>query len=341
MKLKTILCATVISQILPIAVVQADEILLKNGDKISGEILSKTDQAVLMKTSFAGEISISWDAVSKLTSDTPITVQLDDESMLKGKLISSDDGTIRLSADNLFKTDPIPLNKIAAINPPAIEPIKTKYTGIANVGAYRTTGNTDNQAVHMDAEMVARRETDRLTVGAAYNQAETNGVQSAKNSLFYAKYDLFINDKWYGYGNTLFEKDRFQDLKLRSVVGGGLGYQFWETDISALSLEAGPSYANEDYYTGEDKDFAAARWALNYHHWFYNKSAQFFHNHEGLVPFSDTGDVYIRSRTGIRIPLISKFTITTEIDVDYDAKPSAGNKKTDTRYLFNLGYQWQ
>ena len=72
----------------------------------------------------------------------------------------------------------------------------------------------------------------------------------------------------------------------------------------------------------------------------YQKMAQFFHFHEGLVPFSDTGDIYIRSRRGVRIPLINKFTITAEIDVDYDAKPVAGNKKIDTSYLFNLGYNW-
>lgn len=320
--------------------VQADEILLKNGDKITGQIVSKADDKIIVNTSFAGEIKINWNAVAKLTTDAPITVKLADDSVLKGALVSSEDGTIQLNAEELLKTEPIPLTAIVAINPPAPEPYKTKYTGVANIGAYRTTGNTDNQSVHLDAEMVVRRENDRLTVGAAYNQAEDSGVQSAKNSLAYAKYDVFFNEKWYAFGNTLFEKDRFQDLKLRSVIGAGLGYQFWETEMSALSLEAGPSYANEDYYTAEDKDFATGRWALDYHQWLYQKTAQFFHNHEGLVPFSDTGDIYIRSRTGIRIPLISQFTITTEVDVDYDAKPADGNKKTDVRYLFNLGYQW-
>ncbi len=339
MKLRAIFCTLILLPFFSVSGAFADEIQLTNGDRITGTILNKTADAVVISTSFAGDITIQWDAVATLTSDAPITVKLDDDSLLKGKLITSEDGTIVLSSDNVFKTDPLPLNRIAAINPPIIDG-KTVFKGIANIGAYKTSGNTKNQAIHLDAELVARRVNDRLSLGAAYNQEKTAGLQTSKNSIAYAKYDYFISEKWYAFGNTSFEKDRFQDLKLRSVLGGGLGYQFWENDISSLSLEAGPSYVNEDYYAVEDNDYASARWALNYDRWLYQKMAQFFHFHEGLVPFSDTGDIYIRSRTGIRIPLIDKFTITAEVDLDYDAKPVAGNKKTDTRYLFNLGYSW-
>ncbi|MGB5304974.1 MAG: DUF481 domain-containing protein, partial [Gammaproteobacteria bacterium] len=140
--------------------------------------------------------------------------------------------------------------------------------------------------------------------------------------------------------NTVLFKDDFADLNLRSSIGVGAGYQFYETDITNLSLEAGLSYVNEDFELAEDDSYPAARWALNYDHFLYSKKLQFFHVHEGLLGIEDTSDIIITSRTGLRALLTENFTATAQVDLDWDNTPSPGNDRIDTRYLFNLGYGW-
>ena len=47
---------------------QADEILLKNGDRISGTVLNKSGKLLEVKTAYAEKIVIKWDAVLQQTA---------------------------------------------------------------------------------------------------------------------------------------------------------------------------------------------------------------------------------------------------------------------------------
>ena len=51
----------------------------------------------------------------------------------------------------------------------------------------------------------------------------------------------------------------------------GAGYQFVEIPVTNLSLEAGLTYVNEDYETGQDEGYPAGRWALDFDRYFFNK----------------------------------------------------------------------
>lgn len=318
--------------------VVADVVTLQNGDRISGTIKSKASDTVVFESQYMGEITLPWSEITSLVTDQSIRLKLDGDRVVSGKVIPSEDGTLKLVAeDDLFETKPIPLTNITAINP-VIEDGKAKIRGGINVGAASFTGNTDKKSFHADAEVIARSKNNRVTLGGALDWGEDDGTESTNNGIAYGKYDHFISDKWYAYANTSFEMDRFQDLDLRTTLGGGMGYQFIETDRTQLSFEAGPSFVNENYSIGQDNSFAAGRWAVRFEHWLYRDMLQFFHHHEGLLSFDNVSDYYIRSRTGLRVPLMKGFALTTEIDVDYDNVPSIGKDKTDTVYLINLGY---
>ncbi|MBU0614393.1 hypothetical protein KJ766_03890, partial [Patescibacteria group bacterium] len=53
-----------------------DEILLKNGDQISGKIIKKEGEKIYINTSYAGEIAILWKEVTSITTDEPIEILL-------------------------------------------------------------------------------------------------------------------------------------------------------------------------------------------------------------------------------------------------------------------------
>lgn len=62
----------------------------------------------------------------------------------------------------------------------------------------------------------------------------------------------------------------------------------------------------------------------------------YFYMHEGLA----SSDLFIRTRTGFRVPLWYGFQFVNEIQVDYFSKPAPGKERFDTRYLFNIGYRF-
>ena len=49
---------------------------------------------------------------------------------------------------------------------------------------------------------------------------------------------------------------------------------------------------------------------------------------------------FIRSQTGLRLPLLRRLTATAQLNADYDNAPAPGKAKSDRVYLLTLGYHW-
>ena len=67
----------------------ADEVRLKNGDVLTGEIVKKETSILVFKTSYAGQIQIQWSEIETLKSDNPVHVILTDNSNLRGPLVET------------------------------------------------------------------------------------------------------------------------------------------------------------------------------------------------------------------------------------------------------------
>lgn len=316
----------------------ADEVLLKNGDRISGRIVSMADGKIVMNTSYGGDMSIAWAEISQIKGDEPVTVVMADGTSLKGRAATAEAGKLSLQLEGVAEPVVLDLSQAVSVNPAPVPTLTTK--GQANLGITVAKGNSDTKSQHLDIEFIARTIKNRYTLGAEFNRAEDNGVESKNNSLGYVKYDHFFNKKLYGYSNVLVEKDKFKDINLRTALGLGAGYQFVEGEEMNLSGEAGLSYINEDFIVAPDEGYPTGRWAINFDRFLIKKSLQFFHFHEGFVSFEDTEDILIRSRTGMRMPLSKSIKATLQVNYDWDRKPSPGMEKADIMYLMSIGYQF-
>jgi putative salt-induced outer membrane protein YdiY len=317
-----------------------DEVQLGNGDWISGQVLSMEQGELKLETPYAGTITIQWDQVAGLRTQEPVHVLLSDEASMKGRSVSAKWGRMRLKMGRVEETVSFDLAEVQAINPEAEEKPAVELSGRVDVSLTRSRGNTDTESHHVAGEIVARTEKNRYTAGIEYNREENEDVLTSKNYLGYAKYDHFLSRKWYGYINTLFEKDEFKDIRLRSTVGTGVGYQFFESELTNLYLETGLSFVNEDREEGEDDDSMAGRWAISFDRYFLNKSVQFFHTHEGYQSLDESEDLFIRSRTGLRFPLSAGFRATLQYNYDWDNDPAPGEENEDEKYLVTLGYEF-
>ena len=53
----------------------ADEVVLKNGDRLTGEVMALEQDKLIFKTSYAGEIFIAWSEVEKISVNKPVFFQ--------------------------------------------------------------------------------------------------------------------------------------------------------------------------------------------------------------------------------------------------------------------------
>jgi len=311
----------------------ADEIRMKNGDRLTGEIVRMEKDLLIFKAAYIGEmLNIFWLEVDCISTERSLSAELKDNELLIGRIICPESSSFQIESLLLGKSTSIPFDQLLSINP-------STYSGLFNLGGSLNSGNTDTRALNVATRFKVRTRKHRFTVDAQYNHGQANGEATTRNSSGSLKYDFFAREKIYTYAQSLTEQDTFANLNLRNTEGLGIGYQFFDSRQISLFTELGVSYFNEDVKLGEDKRNAAGRWAMGFDWVAASKRLQVFHRQEGYY-ISDNNSVTLRAEQGIRIPLFDNFSANIEADYRYNKLPEAGKKKSDLNMIIGLTYQY-
>lgn len=312
----------------------ADQIILKNGDQITGEILLKDNGTLSVKTSYAGTIKIDWQQVKSIATESPVEVMFVNKEIKKITSFYTKDEEEKLKQNNSAS-----IEEVKYINPaPHITGKGISWRGRINTGAIIRDGNTDNERARLDGEIIARTKKRRYTAASTLNYATEDGAETESNISGLFKLDHFVSQKWYITGHIKLLDDKYKDLNLRTIVGAGLGHQFKESRLLNLSAELGIDYVDEDFIAADDNEYPAARWSFNYDQFLFKEALQVFHNHTLNIGLKDTEDIILDTKTGVRIPIISNLNANFEIDVEWDNSPGEDKERTDSTYIFGLGY---
>ncbi len=330
-----VLSVTLISCLLLSGQGLADELHLKNGDRITGQVLKKENGTVSVKTTYAGTIIIKWQDVAHISTAQPVEVYLKNETLVEVSEIDAgppagQGGEVAIRTSDIQYINP----------PPYITGKGILWSGRLNAGYWGKDGNSPQKHFSFDGQLGARTKKQRYTVAGTYLLVEDDGLKTELRSTGSGKIDHFFNSKWYGTAQVQVEKDRFKDINLRTIAGGGLGYQFWESKNLNLAVESGLDYVMVDYLEAVDEEYPAFRWALNFDKFIIKERLQAFHKHQLHIGLEDTEDLLFSSQTGLRILFMTNLNATVEIDYDWDNQPSDDKKRGDTTYMCTVGYSW-
>jgi putative salt-induced outer membrane protein YdiY len=314
--------------------VWSDDVSLKNGDRLTGEVVKMQEETLILKTTYGGEIKIAWKEIQGLISTNPLRLQLRDGSVLRGRVSSPAPNQAIVTGEPFGSSAAMSLSDIQAINPPP----PVVYTGALNFGGNITAGNTQTTALNASVRFTARAKRQRFGLEAKYNYGEVDGKISARNSLLGLNYDFFVTKKVYPTVFILFEQDTFQDLSLRSTAGAGIGYQFLDTVRTKLSGDLGMAYANENFRTQPDTGTASGRWSVTLNHEFIPDRLIFFHHHEGFYDVKAPNAYRIRADQGVRLPIYKGLSLNLEFNMRYNSNPAPGRKTTDQAYIIGISY---
>src|ERR1700691_4216310 len=84
----------------------ADQVVLKNGDTITGTVIKKDGDKLTLKSEFLGEVTMPWSAVKSLKSDQELNVVLPGGEIAKGKVSTAGDN-LAVAAASGEKTAPL------------------------------------------------------------------------------------------------------------------------------------------------------------------------------------------------------------------------------------------
>ena len=317
----------------------ADEVFLNNGDRVSGTVVSKTGEVLVLDTKYAGKIKIKWADVSRMSTDGTVRIQLDDETLLQGIVSTPGENILEVTSETVAIQNRVTLDRVAAINPP-IQP-NLKITGQVNIGLVVERGNTDEDNFHLDTESIFRWPDDRVRVSFDGDWENTNDERTKQEFDLIGNYDHFLDEKLYLNSGLSFEHDEFADLDLRTTLSTGVGYQIFDDDRTSLSIQGGPGYVWENFDVAEDQDYLVGTWSLRFDYLLHPEwKLQFFHDHRLTESLETFSDYIFKTKTGFRVPIFDNFQATLRFDYDRDNAPGADAEKNDYKYLLTGGYVW-
>jgi len=213
------------------------------------------------------------------------------------------------------------------------------WTGEGSLSAGVTTGNTETTDLGLGIDL--GRELGEWAVGvrAAADYGETEGAETKNRILLGANLDRQLNDKLFAFGQLSYEKDEFSGFDSRAFVGGGLGYEIYNTDALGWTVRGGPGIKIDEIQatattvaTTEESFGAVAESAFRYQ----------FNDNVGFT--NDTNAIYAETSTQISniAALTATLTDTLSARISFEARhdtdPVDGFEATDTISRVSLVY---
>jgi hypothetical protein len=314
-----------------------DEILLKNGSRILGQVTGARGGVVSIDTDFAGTIKVELEQIKSVNTQEPVVILMTDDSVQQ-------DSTLVIAEEQLVLSEPgqsFPLGDLAVINPDPWELGEGyRWTGGIGFALIRQRGNTDTDEVDYKLDSKWRSKRDRYTVGANGETDEANGTKTADNWRVSGKYDYFLEEPNYVGVLAQAEKDKFQDLDLRYLLGPYFGRQFYDEPVFSLQGELGFSYVTEEYNIAEDDKYGASNWNIHASSDYLGGDSSLYFDQFGLWNLKDTADVIVNSTFGLSYPLLWNIEAAVELLLEYDSGAVADVDSLDQTYKFRIGYTW-
>jgi putative salt-induced outer membrane protein YdiY len=308
---------------------RADVVVLQNGDRITGTVKHKAGDTLTLETDYAGAVELRWSQVKSVQTDAPVEVVIEGEPAADLFWFSGDESDVRL--DRVVYIKPLP------------EEWGGGYSTKArlNASGARTSGNSNTSRGELNGEFTARSRDYRYIVGGKAHREADAGVDTGSGWLGSVKRDHFVVDQQHFiYARGSLERDRFKDIRLRSALGGGFGWQLVDDPTTKVSLGAGLDAVRTRRIVAPDERYPALGWDVRLSRWLGGRAVELVHDQEGFWNLHDTAQVTLRSRTGMRVPVAKGMVANASLNIDWERQPAAGRKPVDTTLLVGIGWEW-
>ena len=208
--------------------VHADQILLTNGDRLTGTILETGDEFVTFESELLGLLYPPLASIEEV-------VRGGGEAPLRTPRLRPNPALVQ---SNAFGEGPGSRSG-------------RLWRAALDAGLSLTDGNSDTRTINVGLQAERTTEGDRtslyLTSLFASNSTSGESLTTANAIRGGGRYEIDLNQRLFTFGFSDLEFDRFQDLDLRVVLGGGLGLNILDRPSTMLQIFAGGS-SNQEYF---------------------------------------------------------------------------------------------
>ena len=344
--MKQVLSLVFVSLMCISVALQAEQVSLKNGDHISGAIVSMDGKKLVVKTTYAGEVSIDWAEVTQFESDKQnLVVTKADKQLVSGTVSSEGSDVVVTTAQGVQK---VPRSDVATMRSPADQAAYEKslhpgmledWTGGGSFGFALARGNSETTNLALGFNALRKTTTDAWVVNATsiYSTDAKLGATTANALGGLIRYDRNISKRWFVYGAFAGMYDELQDLNYRIMPGGGIGFHAIASPTTTLDLLGGLGYTRESYSSKLINNLVTATVGNEFSHKFTPNTA-ITQSLYYLPSLNDTSNYRVNFNFGIATKLNHWLTANANFNDQYVSQPVLGNKKNNVIFTTGLGF---
>jgi hypothetical protein len=237
----------------------ADQVVLKNGDRLTGTITKSDDKTLIIKTEAAGDVTIQWGAIDLITSAKPLHVATKEGKTVSGPVTTSD-GNLAVTTPS-GGTETVPRADVTALRNDQEQAAYEKslhptlwhaWNDSATLGFGLTGGNSETKNLALAFAGDRKTSHDEITMYAntVYTTNDAPGAVpgvTADTIQGGARYSRNFTKLLFGFVGADFQSDALQALNLRGIFGGGLGLHVINSKTTTFDLLGGLNYTHESY----------------------------------------------------------------------------------------------
>jgi len=314
---------------------RADVLVLKKGDRISGEISRIWDGEITIEPEYSDEFNVDMSAVAHIESKRDFEIEMNDGRKVIGKFAGTDaDGDQVIDAEN--QSFSIPLAELFELDEPEAA---FDWESNADFSSSFNSGNTNNYNTKLRADTTVKFSDHRHIGELTFTREDQDGISTQEKDLFRYNYNWLFRDPVFFSTSFSYERDPIIDLSSRVIVSAGMGRDIWNTPRKFLSMQLGAGAQSEE--SGDlSEESVVVTWALRYAQDVFSDDMEIYHNHSITHNVNGRTNTSYKTTTGLRYEITDLLYSNLSIDYDYESQPIEPATSEDVSILFGLGLEF-
>ncbi len=332
---------------------RADIVNLKNGDRVTGTLISVKGGNLTLKSDVMGEVTIPLAQVATFTAAKPVAVITKGEEPVQGSFVIQPSGEWQVTARGKTRS-------VSAANVEEVMPADSYHTlveashkpwqdwkGSTGLGYSIQRGNQRTSTFTLAITGVRERPVVGLfephwrtnysfTSLLSHAQESQNTVTSRTLSTSARQDYLFTPDNFL-FGLAQFDHVSTQGLYLRQTYGGGLGHDVIKDSRTTFSVLGGMTFVHEKFFTGDHSQSAEALTGekLGFQLTKWSRLDHYLNFYPNL---SNGGEYHFDTNAVFSIKLSARLSLTTSVIDLYLSNPPPKNQKNNITLSTGIAY---
>lgn len=312
-----------------------DYVIMKNGDRITGEIEKIWNEEVFIEPEYGDTYAIELEYVAYVHTEEAFEVEFvrgRRTETVVGRLGLGDDGKPVVMADN-GRT--YPLSDVD--NMQEIEDF-FDWEVRSDISVNVASGNTETNNGRFYAMGRIKLGEHRHKLELTRDGARADGEVTKDQTDVYYEDVWTFRDDWFLRGSISWTRDPIRDLQSRSQFYLGPGFHFWDDSKRTLNLSLGPNLLVEQIGE-EEEDSVSIQTVFRYEQRFLDDDLVLFQQTDLQRVISGRDNKILNTSTGLRWELPRDIYMNLQVDFDYESNPAEGRDKEDITYLVGVGIE--